>query len=146
MAATGADAEMAPADVDSAQDSNTRDAENVLAEQGEVPTLDHRLRHMPFWDGIPWELLHDPIGIMNQIPTEVKPAVAELRAALAAAADDGNSAAMKAFFFLDRVLFAKLGRSRGGRRGQKGEGPSRAICRRLRSAWAGEWSALWEES
>ena len=53
IAATGADADMAPTDADTAQDSNTHDAKNVCAEQGVVLPLDHRLRHMSFWDGIP---------------------------------------------------------------------------------------------
>jgi hypothetical protein len=147
--ATGEDAEMAPADANLAENPPMDIDEDALVELV-VPNFDHMLRHMSFWDRISWESLHDAIGLVKNAPVEVRPAVAELRAALAAAAGDetqaGHGAAMKAFFFLDRILFARTGRSRGGQRGQKGEGTSRAICRRIRSAWAGEWSSLWEES
>jgi hypothetical protein len=131
------------------QDGETLETDDVLADLI-VPNFDHILRHMGFWERTSWEALHDNIGLVKYAPIEVRPAVAELRAAIATAACDANnsdsSAAMKAFFFLDRILFARTGRSRGGQRGQKGEGTSRAICRRIRSAWAGEWSSLWEES
>ena len=52
---------------------------------------------------------------------------------------------IKAFFFIDRLLFTSI-KSRGGKRGQKGDSISTAVTRRIRLAWAGEWEKLWEDS
>ena len=47
---------------------------------------------------------------------------------------------------LDRLLFNRSKRARGGKRGQKGEPVARTIARRIRMAWEGKWGDLWGES
>ena len=119
-----------------------------------VSTLIGSLSNLEFWTSIDWNHLHDRWSSMPTIPVEVRYSIMELRAALAQhignaleAQDDAKaSAATKAFFMLDRLLFATAKRARGGTKGQKGESLARTICRRLRLAWSGEWGALWDEA
>ena len=79
------------------------------------------------------------------------PRVAELRGALseklrAHIDSPEESSYLKAFIFLDRRLSAAARKLRGGARRQRGETIARTLARRFRSAWAGSWSTLWEES
>ena len=76
--------------------------------------------------------------------------LAELREHIArgAARNEGaieEERCITAFFFLDRLLFSSI-KTRGGKRGQKGESISTAITRRIRQAWEGECEKLWEDS
>ena len=114
-------------------------------------SLDKRLRNIDFWSEVDWEALHDPIRTMSIVPKELRLEIAELRGALARLACDSASQqdevhAWKAFVFLDRLLFCASRRRRGGARGQRGETVNRTLCRRVRLAWQGAWSALWQES
>ena len=117
-----------------------------------APGMEERLlQRMDFWEQIPWNALHDPVRATDCVPEAVKPALAELRGSIAKAATSTDGAQeqekyLKAFFFLDRLIFAASRRQRGGSRGQKGETVSRTIARRIRAAWEGCWGALWEES
>ena len=107
---------------------------------------------MDYWDGVQWESLHQPIRTMDNVPPHVQHAVAELRGALAAGAacqggTPGSAAAhAKALVFADKLLFTVTRRARGGKKGQRGETASAAICRRLRLAWGGQWGALFAEA
>ena len=107
--------------------------------------------NLQFWDGIDWAALHQPVRVSRVVPDTVKPAIADLRKALAdkVEAEVGGPAeesCMKALWFLDRLLFSTKRRTRGGRRGQHGETLARTLARRIRHAWAGQWGTLWEES
>ena len=90
----------------------------------------------------------------SAVPAEIRPAIAELQGEISRlvveATQEGAVETQlrlyKLFFFSDRLLFTYSKRSRGGRRGQKGESATRTLARRLRCAWNGEWGALWEES
>ena len=109
------------------------------------------LRNMNFWNSIPWSALHDSVRSFDVIPPAAKPAIADFRQKIATeiAAHEGcadEELYLKALFFSDRLLFSSSKRSRGGARGQKGETLARTIARRLRTAWSGQWGALWEES
>ena len=109
------------------------------------------LRHMDFWSNVSWDSLHDPVITLTVVPEAVKPAIADLRKALsdAASAVAGTHAEtifIKALLFSDRLLFSSVRKRRGGQRGQKGETVARTIARRLRLAWEGAWSTLWQES
>jgi len=122
------------------------------APQEETPQLhDKTLKHMDFWSGVRWDALHDGVRTSRVVPQPLRPAVADLRKALAAeiANQEGRpleEACFKALWFMDRLLFATRRRGRGGRRGQHGETVARTIARRIRLAWAGEWCELWAES
>ncbi len=109
------------------------------------------LQRIEFWSRIPWPCLHDPVATFDAVPDAVKGALAELRqsiasAALSKAGLDNEEDYLKAFFFLDRLMFATSRRRRGGARGQHGETIARTLARRIRTAWSGGWAALWEES
>ena len=119
--------------------------------EGAVPS---DLQHMSFWHSIDWHALHDPVRTGTAVPPQMHFAIAELRSAIgqyildARVANDeaGQSAGWKAMFFCDRLLFAAPASHRGGRRGQSSESLTKMLSRRVRSAWNGEWSALWQES
>ena len=140
----------APAESDVAMASNgaASQAEAAPAAPGPEERL---LQRMAFWSEVPWRAMHDPIRSIDCVPDAAKPALAELRGSLAAAAQRSAGLAeeecyLKAFFFLDRLLFAAVRKQRGGARGQRGETVARTLARRIRMAWEGSWGALWEES
>ena len=118
---------------------------------GEMPTA---LQHMDFWQSINFSSLHDPVQTGRSVPPQVHFAVTEFRHAVAQyildARDHQDKASeilgYKLLFFSDRLLFATPSKHRGGQRGQSSESLTKMIIRRLRSAWAGEWSALWQEA
>ena len=131
----------------SSGDHASRDA----ASPAEAGPEERILQRMEFWDHVPWAALHDPTRSIDSVPNAVKGPLADLRGSLAAAAQRSAGCLeeenyLKAFFFLDRLMFAASRKQRGGARGQRGETVARTIGRRLRAAWAGSWGALWEES
>ncbi len=131
----------------SSGDHASRDA----ASPAEAGPEERILQRMEFWDHVPWAALHDPTRSIDSVPNAVKGPLADLRGSLAAAAQRSAGCVeeenyLKAFFFLDRLMFAASRKQRGGARGQRGETVARTIGRRLRAAWAGSWGALWEES
>jgi hypothetical protein len=128
------------------------EVEGPLLSTGQPLTAEGgKLLNLSFWDSIPWSALHDPVRTGRSVPPWLHRAVAELRGAAAIALKEAASASTterewKALLFLDRLLFAVPARRRAGRRGQSGETLSQTLSRRLRSAWAGEWHVLWQES
>ena len=109
------------------------------------------LQSMDYWASVPWDALHDPIRTFDCVPPVVRAPLAELRgsiaeAAIAKLATSDDDTYLKAFFFLDRLIFAASRSRRGGARGQKGETISKTIARRIRLAWSGSWGVLWVES
>ena len=133
-------------------DADGIDASGAVQNIPPDPGMEEKvLQHMDFWAGVRWNSLHDPIRTIDCVPAMVRLPVAELRGAIASAALLPGAASqqekyLKAFFFLDRLLFAAVRSRRGGKRGQKGETIARTIARRIRMVWSGSWSALWEES
>ena len=105
---------------------------------------------MDWWDKVEWSSMHSPTTTFPKVPLPLQSALATLRERIAHGAAKAAGTAeevryLKAFFFLDRLLFSSI-KSRGGKRGQKGESISTAISRRICHAWGGEWERLWEDS
>ena len=108
------------------------------------------LTNMEWWEKVEWSSMHSPTTTFPKVPLPLRSALAELREHIArgAARNEGareEETHIKAYFFLDRLLFSSI-KTRGGKRGQKGESISTAITRRIRQAWEGEWEKLWEDS
>ncbi len=127
------------------------DVDFARASLSKTQGSDKSLANTNFWNTIPWSALHDPVRTFDVIPDAVKPAIADFTRcrAMGVQANQGTPQEehyLKALFFSDRVLLSSSKRSRGGARGQKGETLTKTIARRLRTAWSGEWSAVWEES
>ena len=85
------------------------------------------LRRMEFWGHISWQSLHEPVRTIEDVPDAAKGPLAELRRIIAEnisekAGTPDEEVYLKAFFFLDRLMFAAVRRRRGGARGQRGEG------------------------
>lgn len=120
------------------------DAPRAAANGGhEPPTL-----QLGWWDKVDWDDLHQPVSTGKAVPPQVHAAVAELRGAIArrqleAMEIEEKVRAWKALLFLDRLLFAHKG---APKQQANAESLTKTLCRRIRSAWAGDWQSLWIES